>query len=149
MNGQSKQSEATRLNAAEFEQQWQEAKRCNVKQKPCPEPYPHPEPRPEPCPIICERDSEEINIYFNAEQSNREQSNHGRSGIWSWLPWLLLGLTSLLLLGNLFMMYASAQSTNRSTDKEVTNTINRSREVVRIERSEPEPYCHNCPSGRW
>lgn len=140
MNGKSTSSEATRLNAAEFEQQWQEAKRYNSGSKPCPKPQPYPETRP----VVCERDSEEINIYVNTEQSH-----HGRSGFWSWLPWLLLGLTSLLLLGNLFMMYASAQTSRDNTTKEVTNTVNRSREVVRIERSEPEATCYNCPSGRW
>ena len=133
----SKSAQTAQAREAEFEQQWQEAKRCDSKRPPCPQ------PRPEPPPIICERDSDEINIYVNTDQSN-----HERSGIWSWLPWLLLGLTSLLLLGNMFMMFASAQSVNNQT-KEVTNTVNRSREVVRVERSEPDATCYSCPPGRW
>lgn len=119
------QAKAVRLNAAEFEQQWQEAKRCDNR------PNPPVCPPVQPKPIICERESEEINIYVNTEQSQR-----GRSGVMAWLPWLLLGLTSLLLFGNMFMMFAAAQSTNNNTAKEVNNTVNRSREVVRVERSD-------------
>jgi hypothetical protein len=139
MNSKPTQPEATQLTAAEFEQRWQEANRCNVPQKPCPEPRPHPEPHP----VICEHDSEEINIYVNTEQSH-----HGRSGIWSWLPWLLLGLTSLLLLGNLLIMFAAAQSVNNRT-KEVINTVSRSREVVRVEHSDRDVEHHDTPRARW
>lgn len=137
MNGKSTQAQATRLSPVEFEQQWQEAKRCDNKQKPvC--------PKPKPEQIICDRDSEEINIYVNTEQSN-----HGRAGVMAWLPWLLLGLTSLLLLGNMFMMLAAAQSANNNTAREVTNTVNRSREVVRVERSDRDIERPYYPPALW
>jgi len=121
---------------------WREADRCQPKY------YEPPAPK-----VRIEKGETEtivINNSIQTEQLSGQRSVEQSSGTISRLAWLLLGLASLLFLGSMFMLMAYGKSTNNtSVTKETVNNINRTREVIRTEKSEDSDFYYYAPRARW
>ncbi|GAB4366494.1 MAG: hypothetical protein Kow00121_03930 [Elainellaceae cyanobacterium] len=131
----------------ESEPKWREASRCSPNDRPyCPPTKP-----PE---VIREKETKETYFLLNSAQSEQRNSES-----FSKLGWILLGLATLLflgsILGNLFMVWTLARSTNNSNSdnsREVINTTTTTREVVRVIEDPGyggDEYYYYAPPARW